>query len=527
MKSFKLFITLLFIHLLACTHAQVLVNNGANIVISQGSQILVVGDFYNLDDATINNSGIVSLTGDWTNNTNHKGLNKNSSGIVRFFGSIPQLIGGSMTSNFGEIQVQNHVHLQTEISIASELVLSTFSLNIHNANILIEPTAQIIGHSPEAYIIAENSGQILRAVKNTDIDFPVGTSSAYLNLSISNSGTEDTLGVNILEDVLEYGTSGSTIGEISHCVNNTWKITEQTPGDSDLSIRTLWTEETENELFDRMHCGMGVYANGIWNSQSATIAEGNNPYFISRTGITDLSAIAVGDIDSPMAITLDLKLDITAFLEGSFNNEGMETGLNPNNIPLFQPYNLAPWNYSGTEKVDSIPNPAVVDWVLLEFRDASEANLAGSETVITRLAAFLLNDGSIVALDGFSKLNFPDIKIQFNLFIVVLHRNHLAIMSANPLTLNQGIYTYNFSLANTMAYGDEAQNLLKANIFGMISADANSDGVINSEDKTLWESHAGTQGYLNSDMNLDAQVNNQDKNNLWDHNRNKTTKVPK
>ena len=39
-------------------------------------------------------------------------------------------------------------------------------------------------------------------------------------------------------------------------------------------------------------------------------------------------------------------------------------------IPLTQPYNGAPWNYTGTESVATIP-AGVVDWVLPELREAA------------------------------------------------------------------------------------------------------------------------------------------------------------
>ena len=65
--------------------------------------------------------------------------------------------------------------------------------------------------------------------------------------------------------------------------------------------------------------------------------------------------------------------DLTILLEGPFNGIDMNTTFNDNGIlPLNQPYNTAPWYYPGTESVASIPNPDIVDWVLVELRDATE-----------------------------------------------------------------------------------------------------------------------------------------------------------
>ena len=88
-----------------------------------------------------------------------------------------------------------------------------------------------------------------------------------------------------------------------------------------------------------------------------------------------------------------------------------------NFLPLSQPYSIPPWNYNGTESVVSIPNPDIVDWILVEFRDAPDAASAIPATTIERQAAFLKNDGSVVSLDGTSILSFNHSIIQ-SLFVV-------------------------------------------------------------------------------------------------------------
>jgi hypothetical protein len=216
-------------------------------------------------------------------------------------------------------------------------------------------------------------------------------------------------------------------------------------------------------------------------------------------------------------------LDLSVFFEGPFNETGMNTDLN--DIPLSQPYGTAPWNYSGTESVDTIPAD-VVDWVLLELRDTTDAALATGETVIARQAAFLLNDGSIVDTAGRDVRPCVFTAVNNNLFVVIYHRNHLGIMSANPLIESGGVYTYDFTTGNNQAYGSNAQKDLNGGVYGMFSADANADGTINSSDKTVWEGESGTNSYRSGDFNLDGQVENKDKNNLWLENKDIGSQVP-
>ncbi len=156
----------------------------------------------------------------------------------------------------------------------------------------------------------------------------------------------------------------------------------------------------------------------------------------------------------------------------------------------------------------------MVDWVLIELRDTTDAALATGETMIAQQAAFLLNDGSVVGLDGSSILSFNH-SINHSLFVVVWHRNHISVLSAYPATSNGLVYNYDFSTAASQAYGTDAQKHLGNSIYGMIGGDANADGNIDATDKTLWMNQTGTTDYLPEDFDLDGQVNNLDKNDIW------------
>ncbi|MCD4698908.1 MAG: hypothetical protein K8S16_21980 [Bacteroidales bacterium] len=222
-----------------------------------------------------------------------------------------------------------------------------------------------------------------------------------------------------------------------------------------------------------------------------------------------------------------MKPDLKVFLEGPYNGSAMSTTLNTENaLPFSQPFSGSPWNYSGTESVGAIPNGNVVDWLLLEIRNASDAASANSGTMIEQQACFLLNDGSIVGIDG---SNLPEFKeaISENAFIIVYTRNHIGIMSATALTRSGGVYPYDFTLSASQAYGTLAQKDIGGGIYGMFGGDANADGTINSDDKiSFWSLIAGKSGYLSSDFNFDNQINNPDKNQIWVTNEGTTVQIP-
>jgi hypothetical protein len=224
-----------------------------------------------------------------------------------------------------------------------------------------------------------------------------------------------------------------------------------------------------------------------------------------------------------IAIT-GINLNSTVFLEGPFNGIDMNTDSNSQGIlPLSQPFNISPWNYSGSENVIGIPTNNVVDWVLVEIRDAADAASANSSTIVEQQAAFLLNNGSVVGLDGSSFLSFNH-SIIHSLYLVIHHRNHLSVMSANAVNHTGGNYVYDFSTNMNMAY-QSGEKLIggKAVIYG---GDANADGTLDLNDKLVWNYEAGTSGYLNSDASLDGQSDNKDKDDIWLPNNETNTQVP-
>jgi hypothetical protein len=100
-------------------------------------------------------------------------------------------------------------------------------------------------------------------------------------------------------------------------------------------------------------------------------------------------------------------------------------------------------------------------------------------------------------------------------------------MSASPVTISGGIYSYDFTIGSGQAYGSDAQKNLGGGKYGMFAGDFNGDGTINPNDKTNpWMNSAGKYGYLQSDGDFDGQSDNKDKNDYWIFNSGKNSQVP-
>lgn len=225
---------------------------------------------------------------------------------------------------------------------------------------------------------------------------------------------------------------------------------------------------------------------------------------------------------------------LQVLLEGPYDtlNHAMKTILNDNGLlPLEQPFDSDPgavWYYNGNESVPSIPDANIVDWVLIQARDASTPGTATSATVTEMQPAFLLKNGKVVGLDGESPITLTQ-PIVNSLFIVIWHRNHLGVMSGYPVDHSGDCqYTFNFTSGPDQAHGGTlGHNELEPGVWGMISGDGDADGQVNNVDKNdVWAIQAGAAGYLAGDFNMDAQANNLDKNELWAPNTGSGGQIP-
>jgi hypothetical protein len=193
-------------------------------------------------------------------------------------------------------------------------------------------------------------------------------------------------------------------------------------------------------------------------------------------------------------------LDIRVLLQGPYKSSYlMSDELNKENlIPLFQPYNKKPWNYSGEEHVNKIPKD-VVDWILVEL-----TNDTNRSKVISQKAAFLKTDGKVASLDGENSLTFENRK-ENSCYLVILHRNHLPVMSSRPVDLSADVQ-YDFTLSSQKAFGNSLINLGNGE-FGMISGDSDANGEITNHDFKEVASNLLKVGYENADLDMNGVVN--------------------
>lgn len=185
-----------------------------------------------------------------------------------------------------------------------------------------------------------------------------------------------------------------------------------------------------------------------------------------------------------------------------------------NNAQSGQPYNIAPWNYQGTEGIgftdatyESLKNQygglPIVDWVLVEFR----TGLAANTEVITQ-AGLLQADGQVLFTDPAA---LGGLNGQYHIYIS--HRNHMGIISVSPVSIVNGAFRYDFRVQNGYAGVGFSQKEITPGRWAMYTGDCDQavDGTyfdINANDKVFLSTENGTfDAYLLSDFNLNGDVN--------------------
>ena len=223
-------------------------------------------------------------------------------------------------------------------------------------------------------------------------------------------------------------------------------------------------------------------------------------------------------------ICIDVRPPLMAafvMLQGPYNasNDEMATPMNTQGIiPTAQPYNRAPWNYAGTESYSIMPNDSIVDWVLLELRDG-----ANHQHVFGRQAAFINKVGELVDIDGHSLVQ-PNIPANIDSFyLAVIHRNHLKVMSARPISRFNNVYHHDFTAGINRVWSDASipNDPMEINLSTgrtlLLEGDETGDNQINSIDLGEIMINYFVPGYIESDVNLDGVTNSLDVGRAFDN----------
>lgn len=180
-------------------------------------------------------------------------------------------------------------------------------------------------------------------------------------------------------------------------------------------------------------------------------------------------------------------------------------------LPAMEPYSAMgialenPGVTANAAVLQATGDQAIVDWVVIELRNAD-----AGYTVAGRRAALVKANGDVVATDGTSQVLFTTTTVGRH--VVVRHRNHLAAMTAAPLTANA--QNVDLTATTTTLYGTNPMQVAGTRR-ALWPGDVNGNGDVrytgggNDRDPVLVAIGASVpsnsvQGYRSEDVNMDG-----------------------
>lgn len=185
-------------------------------------------------------------------------------------------------------------------------------------------------------------------------------------------------------------------------------------------------------------------------------------------------------------------------------------------LPYMEPYSQLgfqitenPFAQVDPAVFDVIGAKAVVDWVVVELRDAFSPGF-----VVSAQVALLLRDGSLARPDGMEPLTTS--APSGNYHVAIRHRNHLGIITGQPVAVGTQTQPIDLTHSGTAVFGNEPR-VLVGNKACMWAGDVNGNGTIqyagsNNDRDPILQQVGGSvptntaSGYHGSDVNLDGVV---------------------
>ncbi len=389
--------------------------------------------------------------------------------------ALQTIMGGASYSGvspaFSRLEINNAAGVSLSnghLRIDSQIVFTQGVLTANNNDLLLGPDASVLQTISSSFANVKNGGGVSKFLNsNMPFVFPVGCvngAAVYnpLQLNVNASG---------------YNSLSYVRVSMTDSIHNMKSPRHINYGDK------FWTVKFRNMTVDSAAYTANYAAADLFQGDQTKVIGSvwaNGKWTFKSSGQIAGAALAVtGKIISDADIFGQdrlLQADVKTILQGAWNGTSMNTTLRNNNlIPLAQPYATAPYNitglnYAGTESRTTLPANAV-DWVLLELRSTPAGAAVG------RSVGIVLSNGTVV--DGFYDgpvefQNVPD----GDYYVIIKHRNHLAIMSAAPVTF-PNLTGYDFSAAMAKAWGTGTQMAaLGGGKFGMHGGNVNLDASV-------------------------------------------------
>ena len=346
-----------------------------------------------------------------------------------------------------------------------------FALSVNGSRKTLRTTGTSLAIDAWSHVACTWDGTTMRIYINgvayANTTSAPGTLTAYTTTVRLGSHANATYGEMELDDVRIWSVArtateilnakdaelnGNETGLVAYYKLNENTGTTATDSSTNSNAGTLLNMETEDWI-------PGVISIGGSSSGFCELGE-----LTEKVTITEACDILV----SPKVMLQGAALNPTTGEEDLMRDDLRVNGLLPTTSP-----------YSDNKMCDAnvffvVGNNAIVDWVWVELRDATDATI-----VVDGQSALLQRNGDVVYIDGTSPLTFS--VTTGNYYIVIKHRNHLGIMTLNTFALSSVTTSVDFTNANNqITHGSNAQTPfgMQSDVVGMWTGNADGNTLI-------------------------------------------------
>lgn len=347
---------------------------------------------------------------------------------------------------------------------------------------------QIATLTPNGTQLAINAFGAASSAMSIPVSVNAGANGTY-TLAVSTQGD---LGVSCLG--LEDLVTGTLIPIIDGAASHNFTMVASALAETRFLLRVLapqaaFTTVASSEVntpiafTDTSVDGIG-YAWDFGDGATSSTASPSHTYSVGGTyavTLTVTTGVCTSTFTQYVVVTSPaLPVSVRVMLQGPYDaSTGMMSdavraaGL----LPLLEPYTAMGYTHVGGGGEFVFPaifnatgNNAIVDWVVVELRSASDPTL-----VVETRSGLLQRDGDVMATDGTSPLSF--LSAPGSYYVTVRHRNHLGVSTHLPVTLSVSSTSIDFSNGSTPTYGTDAQ-LVVASTYVLWAGDVNFDGTL-------------------------------------------------
>ncbi|MFC6222625.1 hypothetical protein ACFP2F_05175 [Hymenobacter artigasi] len=231
--------------------------------------------------------------------------------------SSPQTI---RPASYGRLRLEGAgaKNLGGNILAQGNLELAGARLTLGSFDATVAKGAAVVGASASAYVVTDRAGRLRQSVlsDNAAVVFPVGTSAAYLPLTLRQSATrsEDVFAVRASDArYAGYDATDAGIGTplaVAKSVKNTWLVSEEVKGNANVTMQAQWTTAAQSADFDPAQAYISHYHNSFWDRTATEVGATLVPattdtYTLARSGIRSFSPFTVSaDAAQPLPVEL-------------------------------------------------------------------------------------------------------------------------------------------------------------------------------------------------------------------------------